>query len=290
MKSRLLQFYQLHEKEMNHVQNNYLIFTLLFSLTASALTVLEINTEFLWDDKVPHEGRLAGDKFPIPTRAAYQDELNYYATLITQSGAEVVGLIELEGCHVARDLARLLGKEWKSVCKKGRDTFTAQDVALLTSFSVNPKSVTNHSKSYYKLNGKKSRPSKALTALIGSGGNTYSVTVAHLVSKRSNNDEKRLKQARAITKTVNLHASVFKPQHIIIMGDLNDTVGSPALEAFKVANVQHAAIGSSCSYVFRNQCDLIDHILVSEGLQGGSFSHIDLPTKYSDHHAVKYVY
>ncbi len=259
-----------------------------YSMSTLALSIMEINTEFLWDNKTPHEGRLAGKNFRIPSHTSYMNELQFYKTLIEQYDADLVGLIEIEGCHVAFDLATTLGSEWDIACKTGRDSYTGQDVALLTRLPVISKSITNHSKSYYNLNGMRSRPSKVLTTIVGSGNNTYSVTVAHLISKRGNNDAKRLAQAQAIARTVKSHAKVFNPKHIIVMGDLNDTVDSDVVEAFRYADVEPSEIGSSCSYIYRGQCKLIDHVLVSNSLLGGYFKHIDVPKKYSDHHAVHY--
>ena len=124
-----------------------LTFLMLMPLQVFAVNVIEINTEWLWDSSDPHEGRVVGvdKKIKPPSLHEYNDELNYYASIIEQNDADIVVLIEIEGCYVADDVSRSLSGSWEVVCQKGIDTFTAQDVALIfdsLTFSVNQSSKT----------------------------------------------------------------------------------------------------------------------------------------------------
>ena len=272
---------------------NKLIFlaSLVLSFNVSALTIMEINTEFLWDHKAPHDGRLIKES-KVPTQAKYEAELDYYKSLIQKHNADVVGLIEIEGCHIAKDLATKLNANWNVACKKGRDTFTGQDVALITKFKVLRKTIDNHKNSFALIKsgdkkGKRVRPSKALSVVLSNGRDSYLVTVAHLISKRGNNDLKRLAQAEAIKKTHLKLRERYKTKNQIILGDFNDLPESPVLSELTSAGV--ALVDTmACTYVYKGKCNLIDYILVSNNIAGGSLFAVKVSHKFSDHSVLVY--
>jgi endonuclease/exonuclease/phosphatase family metal-dependent hydrolase len=276
---------------------NYTPFILLFLISpfASALTVMEINTEFMWDHRLPHEGRIVGQKKPAPTKAQYAEKLRYFASLIKHEKADIVGLVEIEGCHVADDFLRVLNKGsqiWSSACKKGRDSFTGQDVAILSKFRISQETLSTFPNIRIPLQDKKVRPSKVLGVVVTpkSSQQKFVVIVTHLISKRGDNDAKRQAQAMAITEARNAMQSHHKTQHAIVLGDINDVVGSATLSTLVGGHypLVNPADKNDCSYIYRNRCQLIDHILISPSLSGGSLYHIDMKEKYSDHHALIY--
>lgn len=257
-------------------------------LSANALTVMVINTEFLWDHREPHEGRIVGNKKPAPTKEQYTAKLTYFAKLIKQHHADIVALTEIEGCHISNELSNKLGQGWSSLCQKGRDTFTGQDVAIVTTLSPGP--VTNFKEHYSYVGDKKIRPSKVLGAVLSDGNIYYQVTVAHLISKRGNNDAKRLAQATAIRSGIASMASQFPFHHEILMGDMNDTPGSPTLERLKNGVLLNTSTPNVCSYTYRNLCSLIDHILISPSLAGGTLYDVEMDDNFSDHRAIVYTF
>lgn len=243
--------------------------------------VLEINTEFLWDDDGVNEGAVVKERV---TTDQYNRELYYYADLIEKKSANVVGLIEIEGCHVAVDLASVLGGGWNTACKKGRDTFTGQDVAIVTRLDV--RNVNDFSKFKSYSQGKKVTATKVVGASLSDGKQNYLVVVAHLISKRSNNDVKRMKQAESIAVGVD---SLSKGHDgVIVMGDFNDFPGSRSVGVFKELGLLNPAAKDDCSYVYRGSCNLIDYILVSKGLGNGIFETVGMNKEFSDHSAVFY--
>jgi predicted extracellular nuclease len=266
---------------------------LLVSASASSLTIMEINTEFLWDYKAPHDGQLIkGSK--IPTKTQYQNELQYYKTMIEDENADIVGLIEIEGCHIAKDLSLTLSGDWEVACKKGRDTYTGQDVAIITKYKVLPNTIDNHKNSYAKMQagskaGKKIRPSKALSVVIANGRKTFLVTIAHLISKRGDNDAKRLAQASAISITHKALHEKYKTSSQIILGDLNDTPDSPVLGVFYGIGFKVVS-QSVCTYTYKGKCDLIDHILVADEYAGGSIYTKKTMKSHTDHSILVYRY
>ena len=260
----------------------------LASASSFSLGVMTINTEFMWDHKAPHEGRIVtGTK--APTKAQYDSKLQYFAKTIAQNNAHIVGLQEIEGCHIARDLKILLGKRWNVACKKGRDTYTGQDVAILTTLKVIKKSVNNHKHSYSRISsgkniGKKVRPSKAVTAvLIDAKGTKYAVTVAHLISRTRDQDPKRIAQAEAIRKTIDKIKSKHQVSREIVMGDFNDYRNTPVLSTLKGSSLVNHAGGSICTYTYRGNCRQIDHILTPKGMTHLQTKTINHSKKYTDH-------
>lgn len=260
--------------------------TLSIGNQAFALTVISINTEFLWDSSEPHEGRIVGQRKPAPTLSQYQKEISYYSKLVRNADADIVGLVEIEGCHVAEKLARALGEPWSSTCKKGLDNWTGQDVALLTKMKTLASSnIKGHST---PLKGKQIRATRALTAVLTDGKETYMIAVAHLASKLGNNDLKRVAQAKSLKSGIKAMLRRYDVDHKIILGDMNDTPNSDTLKTLIVGGYQNPARLTNCSYTYRNKCSLIDHILTSSSLSGGKFYDVPMDSAYSDHRAVIY--
>jgi len=248
---------------------------------AHALTIMEINTEFLWDDDGENEGQVVDN---VITSKIYKAEVKYWVSLIKNNNADIVGLVEIEGCHIAKDISDSLGDDWQHICKKGRDNYTGQDVAILTTMSF---SGVNNFKDYYSMNGgKRVRPSKVVGATLNEGGSTYFVVAAHLISMAGNNDAKRLHQAKAIVKGIN--ALRGEANHLVVLGDLNSKKGTPPLIELLKTGLYEPSDKHDCSYMYKKKCNLIDYILVSDGLTGGNFEDISIPAVYSDHQSIIY--
>jgi predicted extracellular nuclease len=257
-----------------------LFISLAVSLPSFATVVLSINTEFFWDSQAPHDGQIAlGAIGNPPSPKSVQLEANAIALHIMYNNADIVGLTEIEGENVAKQILNYLPKEYKLVFKKGRDYFTGQDVAIITRYDVigEPNNFKGIEGNY---NGTKKIPSKALGIKLKNNSETYNVVVAHLISKRSSNDKKRAAQADAIVKYLN-----GKTGHNIIMGDLNDVPGSTPLNLL-VQSGLNIINTDEYSYTYKNKKQLIDHILISDSLKSGAtFKSFDLGA-ISDHRAV----
>ena len=57
------------------------------------------------------------------------------------------------------------------------------------------------------------------------------MVVAHLISRRSENDSKRLAQASVIRR--HIVKAIAKGRHVIVMGDMNDTPETPVLRRLR---------------------------------------------------------
>ncbi len=251
------------------------ILTLCFS-NSFAVTFMALNTEWYWDDRLPHEGKVikVGDS-RLETRYVV---LKGYAIAekILQAKADVVALTEIENKTVLEQIKDYLPEQWRIVFVEGRDTYTGQDVGILTTLEVVPGSETNFPESSGQYKDQTTRPSKILGVTLSKGGQTYSVIVAHLLSKRRNTpkkDNRRAAQANAIQKLVS--ERLLMNDHVVVMGDINDTPGSITLRELRGFSAdggsaklaQTAQVDDPNLYSMKGYKELIDHILVSDDLK-----------------------
>ena len=273
------------------------------SLPANALTVMALNAEWFWDSQEPHEGRIAiGPAGSPPSRKQVVLEAYAIALHITQQGADIVALVEVENEHVVELVLSWLDSDWHAVWKKGADSYTGQDVAILTRLDVDSDSISNlrdidKGTSIDEEKEVKARPSKALSVLLNDGRKTYLVVALHLISKRGGNDAKREAQADAIRKYVSSAAQ--QTDAVILLGDLNDTPDSGTLKILQgrddddpklVQSSQLHGADGEWTYDYKGKRQLLDHILVSQPLaESGRFFTVDLGP-ISDHKAAVGVY
>ena len=120
-----------------------IIFAMLFSTAASVfaadrrpdkaiLTVMTLNTEFMWDGLEPEEGQVNFTWKHSETEAA--ERMEKIAEIIRTGNPDIVNLVEVENKQAVDKLNAdyLAGSGYKVYFKKGKDTYTGQDVALLT--------------------------------------------------------------------------------------------------------------------------------------------------------------
>ncbi len=179
--------------------------------------------------------------------------------------------------------------DWKVVFVKGRDIYTGQDVALLTRLDVIQNSATNFPNTEGSFGGVSAKPSKVLgVGLKDAAGEKYFVIVTHLTSKRSSNDKKRAAQANAIRTVYMKNVSSY--DHAVVMGDLNDDLMSEPLNQLISGGLKIISDTEDYSYVYKAKKQLIDHILVSEGLANeADFSDFSMGP-ISDHRGVMAVF
>lgn len=271
------------------------------------VSVLAFNTQFFFDHQAPHGNVVgSGPDHPIPTEAQWKDKAQGIADLINNSGANIVGLVEVENEAVVEDLRGRLTTptDWNLIFVTGRDTATGQDVALLTQFNFDADSVTNfpdEREVYFQGNEERDvNPSKILAATLTIGGERVYVLVAHLISRASPNDAKRLAQANIIRR----HAvrAMLRDEHVIVMGDINDTPGTPVVNRLRgfddiwgdMVQTAHAVPEAQrFTYDYNGELNLLDHVLLSPSLRN---EHRRVPRAerceiidvgdLSDHHAL----
>lgn len=243
------------------------------------IDIFLLNTEFFFDHKEPH-GEVVGKGVPVPTAEQYEAKAKTIAGLIDTHKANIVGLVEVENRAVLEKVKYYLASpdDWQIVFDEGRDTYTGQDVALLTKFRVVPGSSTNFpdEREVYFVDGQERdvNLSKILGVELRIDNQPFYVLIAHLISRRDSNDSKRLAQATVVRRQA--VKELMADKNVILMGDMNDTPATPVINRLRgfddiwgdflqTANVIKAE--DRYTYVHEDQKNLLDHILISPSLR-----------------------
>ena len=243
------------------------------------IDIFLLNTEFFFDNKEPH-GEVVGKAVPVPTAEQYETKAKTIAELIDTHKANIVGLIEVENRAVLEKVKYYLASpdDWQIAFDEGRDTYTGQDVAILTKFRVVPGSATNFpaEREVYFVDGKERdvNPSKILGVELKIDNQPFYILIAHLISRRDSNDAKRLAQATVVRRQA--VKELMADKNVIVMGDMNDTPATPVINRLRgfddiwdnllqTANAVEA--DNRYTYIYEGQKNLLDHILISPSLR-----------------------
>jgi exonuclease III len=96
------------------------------------LVIMTLNAEFLWDGVEPEEGQV---DFPWKfSQTEAEDHMREVADIIIRGNPDIVNLVEVENLDALKTFNDkfLAGRGYRPYLVKGKDTFTGQDVALLT--------------------------------------------------------------------------------------------------------------------------------------------------------------
>jgi cyclophilin family peptidyl-prolyl cis-trans isomerase/endonuclease/exonuclease/phosphatase family metal-dependent hydrolase len=243
------------------------------------INILLLNTEFFFDNEAPHGG-VVGDSRPVPTAEAYRAEAKAIAELIDAHGANIVGLVEVENRAVVEAVKSNLQTPdaWEIAFDEGRDTFTEQDVALLTKFQVVSGSATNfpdEREIYFEGEAEKDvNPSKILGVELRVDTEPVYILLTHLISRRGQNNAKRLAQATVVRRKA--VKAMLDEKHVIVMGDINDTPGTPVLQRLRgfgdiwgkmIQTANSVEPSQRFTHIHEGQKNLLDHILISPSLR-----------------------
>ncbi|MCZ6681286.1 MAG: peptidylprolyl isomerase [Candidatus Poribacteria bacterium] len=259
-------------------------FILMLGLIGGAIADVEINlfllnTEFFFDNEEPH-GSVVGKSVPVPTLEQYEAKAIAIAELIDKHEANLVGLVEVENRAVLEKVRAYLTNrdDWNIVFDEGRDTFTGQDVAILTKFRVESGSVTNFPEEREVFfDGDEERdvnPSKILGVELKVGTEPVYVLITHLISRRGTNDAKRLAQANVVRRQA--VKAMIDEKHVIVMGDMNDTPGTPVIKRLRgfddiwgdlIQTANAVEANNRYTYIYQDQKNLLDHVLISPSLR-----------------------
>ena len=243
------------------------------------INIFLLNTEFFFDTEAPH-GKVVGDSVPVPTAEQYESKAKAIAELINTHEANIVGLVEVENRAVLETVRSNLTSpdDWSIAFDEGRDTYTGQDVAILTTFRITPGSVTNFPEErevfFVGDEERDVNPSKILGAELKSNAESFYVLITHLISRRSQNDAKRLAQATVVRRQA--VKAMIDGKNVIVMGDMNDTPGTPVInrlrgfddiwgDLLQTANAVEPS--ERYTYVYEGQKNLLDHVLISPSLR-----------------------
>lgn len=101
-----------------------------------SLTIMTFNCEFMWDGYEPEEGRVNFDHKGSPEKCG--ERMKSIAEIIQRNDPDIVNLVEIEGLKAVERLNNqyLKGENYKVYFVKGSDSFTGQDVALLSRIEI----------------------------------------------------------------------------------------------------------------------------------------------------------
>ena len=211
----------------------FMVVTVLFSEAAfaedrrqdpSQLVIMTLNAEFLWDGVSPEEGRV--DFQWKNSKSEAEAHMQDVAEIIIQSDPDMVNLVEVENQQALQTFNQnfLAGRGYEPYLIKGKDTFTGQDVALLT--RIDPEDNQIHR---YNEKGQSGTVSKSVSknyfSKFSINGESVALVGLHFLAfpNRSDRRFKREAQADAIRDLgVSLQDEGFS---LVILGDFNDYDG-----------------------------------------------------------------
>ena len=274
----------------------------LASLTSAEerLRLATFNCEFLTRNKIhvkysfPFELEKEADLqlwTPQYREERFAESVRATARVLEEIDADVLGLTEVGPVGdveaLRSELKRLgLNYPYLLVCEKG-ESYTAQHVALLSRFPLTEPVLALGESEFYipepddPETEKEATLPKALKAVVKSPLGSLHLYLVHLRSERGGHgsDMERISQASIVRR----HSLPLLQagQHVVVMGDLNDKRGQPALLRVRglddiypdLLQTGHAGFFSRdkedtrWTYKYKGEYQQIDHILLSVSLR-----------------------
>ena len=186
------------------------------------LTVMTFNAEFLWDGRGREEGQVDFPWKGNPDEA--DDHMRAVSEVIKRSKADIVNLVEVES-KVALDHLNdqfLAGEQYTAHLTKGTDTYTGQDVGLLT--RIDPLAFDRTEQAGSSATATKV-VSKNYYAKFRVGEHDIAVIGLHFLAHPNSPSRAADREAQADAMR-NLAVSLFNEGYqIIMLGDFNDYDG-----------------------------------------------------------------
>ena len=258
------------------------------SVAQSRLTIVELNTENLFDtrhDTLKNDHEFLPDSPRHWTRTKYWQKLNRIGQTIIACGEDssgwtlpdIVGLCEVENDSVLFDLTRrsLLRKaRYEYVMTASNDT-RGIDVALLYSpFSFR----LIKADTIRVIPMKEMRPTRDILHAEGEieSGDTLHVFLLHAPSRMGGELYSRPFRKHVMEQLCNVIDSLrrqYVEPKLLVMGDFNDYADSPSLQLayehglINVSAEAHGCNGAKGTYRYHGAWGSLDQILVSENLR-----------------------
>jgi len=211
------------------------------------------------------------------------------AKVIRQHDPDIINLDEVEGLAALKHFNQrhLTGLGYKAYLVKGRDTYTGQDVGLLTRIDPDEK-LWREDRQGVSGPVRKSA-SKNYTAKFTIHGERIALIGVHFLSRPTDQRRRHDRQAQAdaiLTRAKELDAEGF---HVIIAGDINDYDGAqfvPKKQRFTC----HWDKNNNGRIDNRGELTSIDHVLLAPELAARVVK-VTIPNQYnpagiSDHYPV----
>ena len=259
-----------------------------FSVAQTRLTIVELNTENLFDtqhDSLKNDYEFLPDSPRHWTRTKYWQKLNRIGQTIISCGEDssgwslpdIVGLCEVENDSVLFDLTRrsLLRKARYEYVMTASDDVRGIDVALLYSpFSFR----LIKADTIRVLPLSEMRPTRDILHVEGEieNGDTLHIFLLHAPSRMGGELYSRPFRKHVMERLCNAIDSLrdkYLDPKLLVMGDFNDYADSPSIQLayehglFNVAMGAHGRNGAKGTYRYHGEWGSLDQILVSENLR-----------------------
>ncbi len=285
----------------------------------SILKVMTFNAEWLWDGVEPEEGRVDFDWKGAPAQAELH--MAEVAQLIIRNDPDIVNILEVEGLPALELFNEnfLASSGYKPYLVKGKDTYTGQDVGLLTRIDPDAGYLERDERKGQSEDVFKS-VSKHYFTTLEAGTTRIFLLGLHFISRPA--DESRMLPREAQADAIRSMVAELKcvECEVIVLGDFNDYDGSaesldhidstPISEVLEIVKAigtdpsddlinAAAFLDKSDRYTsfwdknnndqvdFPNELTSIDHILLSRGLitrvAAVAVDHDFDPVEVSDH-------
>ena len=188
--------------------------------TADGVRIATFNGEFLFDG-VGDEGQATFPWKGDPAAArAHRDAVG---AVVRSLDADVVLLTEVEDLGTLQMLAgeSLADLGYTAVLVDGRDTFTGQDVGLLTRLPVESAGRTDE-RSPVGLSDQRYGVSKNLWVRLDLGGTPVTVVGVHFLARPDDAERRPRREAQAETVRQLVAAETAAGRQVVVLGDFND--------------------------------------------------------------------
>jgi exonuclease III len=210
----------------------------------ASLSVMTINTYFMWDGVAPEDG---SSQIDIPWRNSQleaEEHMAAIAEVIARANPDIVNLVEIENEAALTTLNDrfLPGRGYRPYFVQGGDTFTGQDVGLLT--RIDPDGDQIHFDDREGQSGNVSKSvSKNYNAVITVGDTKILVVGLHFLAQPNRPDRRLQREAQADAIRSIVQEKRCAGCEVIVLGDFNDYDGaSDALDHVNSAPITNVML------------------------------------------------
>ena len=188
------------------------------------LTIMSLNAEFLWDGVEPEEGSVDFEWKGSQTEA--EEHMREIANIIIASNPDIVSLVEVENKSALETLNNkyFQGRGYKPYFIKGRDTYTGQDMALLTRIDPEGNSIEYDDRLGTSGNTSK-KVSKNYIARFDLNGTKIAMIGLHFLSRPLDSKRRFDRQAQADAIRLMAMENRIAGYEVVVLGDFNDFDG-----------------------------------------------------------------
>jgi endonuclease/exonuclease/phosphatase family metal-dependent hydrolase len=187
--------------------------------STGGFTVATFNAEFLFDGLDPDGGATFPWKGDTAAARRHREDV---ARVVRDVDADVIVLVEVEHLDILRTMIRreLAGLGYSAYLIDGRDTFTGQDVGVLSRFTA---------RSVYRTNERASVPgdspygvSKNIIIRFDAAGMPVSLIGVHFLAQADSPERRPRREAQAEVIRRAVVREMAAGREVIVAGDFND--------------------------------------------------------------------